>query len=277
VIPYVEDRRNILVVRLAAPVREDVATTLRYALERGIEAAFQLEDSELSSEALPDPDFRARMLFTESAEGGAGVLRRLQDEPGALAVAARAALRIAHFDPDTGKDLDRAEGASERCERGCYDCLLSYGNQLEHALVDRHAARDLLLTLAATRTAAAGSGISRDDQLSQLRVLCTSTLELRFVDWLAARELRLPDDAQVLVSPAYARPDFVYHRPDGEVAVFVDGPDHDCRNVAERDAAAEERLMDLGWSVLRVRYDDDWDDVARRRVSVFGEGRGGVG
>lgn len=168
VIPYVEDRRNVLVLRLAVPVSQEVATTLRYALERGIEAAFQLEDSELSSEALPDPDFRARMLFTESAEGGAGVLRRLQDEPAALAVAAREALRIAHFDPDTGKDLDRAEGASERCERGCYDCLLSYGNQLEHALVDRHAARDLLLTLAATTAAAAGSGESRDEQLTRL-------------------------------------------------------------------------------------------------------------
>ena len=41
-----------------------------------VEAEFQLEDSELSSEALPDNEGCGRMLFTESAEGGAGVLRR---------------------------------------------------------------------------------------------------------------------------------------------------------------------------------------------------------
>ena len=85
VIPYVEDRRNILVTRLAGPVSLETAITAAIALERGIEAAFQLEDSELSSEGLPDQDGRGRALFIESAEGGAGVLRRLVDDPGALA------------------------------------------------------------------------------------------------------------------------------------------------------------------------------------------------
>jgi hypothetical protein len=47
VIPYVDDTRNLLVLRLHEPVPVELATTLRYALERGIEAAFQLEDSEL--------------------------------------------------------------------------------------------------------------------------------------------------------------------------------------------------------------------------------------
>ena len=56
VIPYVEDRRNILVTRLSAAVSPETAVTAAIALERGIEAAFQLEDSELSSEGLPDPE-----------------------------------------------------------------------------------------------------------------------------------------------------------------------------------------------------------------------------
>ncbi|WP_344922625.1 MMPL family transporter, partial [Plantactinospora mayteni] len=38
VIPYVQDTRNILVLRLAEPVTSDTAITLQYALERGIEA-----------------------------------------------------------------------------------------------------------------------------------------------------------------------------------------------------------------------------------------------
>ena len=145
VIPYVEDRRNILIVRLARRVDETTATTLRYALERGVEAAFQLEDSELSSEALPDLDGRGRMLLTESAEGGAGVLRRLVTEPDALATIARTALEIAHFDPDTGDDLGHAPGRSERCERACYDCLLSYGNQYAPRPDRPPCVRDLLL------------------------------------------------------------------------------------------------------------------------------------
>ena len=45
-------------------------TTLSVALERGIEAAFELEDSELTAELLPPDDGpRRRMLFTEAAEG----------------------------------------------------------------------------------------------------------------------------------------------------------------------------------------------------------------
>ena len=92
VTPYVEDRRNVLVLRLTQSVPDEVAVTLRAALERAIEAEFQLEDSELDSKALPDLEDRGRMLLTEAAEGGAGVLGRLVAEPDALARVARRAL-----------------------------------------------------------------------------------------------------------------------------------------------------------------------------------------
>ena len=272
VIPYVEDRRNVAVLRLGEEVDDATATTLRYALERGIEAAFQLEDSELTSEELPDPDSQGRMLLTESAEGGAGILRRLHAEPDAVAVAAREALRIAHFDPSTGADLGHAEGAAERCERGCYDCLLSYANQLEHAFIDRHLARDWLLALASSTTGTAAPGVRRSNHLAWLRDQCT-TLERSFVDWLAERDHTLPDDAQVTVSEALARPDFVYRTPDGDIAVFLDGPQHDATAVQQRDHAAEDRLLDCGWSVVRVRHDDDWAAVVGDRPSIFGRGR----
>ncbi|MEV5704496.1 DEAD/DEAH box helicase [Actinoallomurus sp. NPDC052274] len=265
VIPYVEDRRNILVLTLAEPVPVEVATSLQYALERGIEAVFQLEDSELNSEPLPPdvgPD-RMRMLFIESAEGGAGVLRRLQAEPGELARVAREALRIAHFDPDTGADLG-GPLIRTRCERGCYDCLLSFGNQGVHHLIDRRTVRDLLLRLAAGR-------VRRKEEAEQLIEKADSRLEGELITWLSRRGYRLPTEQQVLVTEAVAQPDYVYRLPGAKVAVFVDGPAH-TGPVAARDAEAEERLIDAGWHVIRFRHDDDWLRVVQENRSIFGPG-----
>ena len=82
------------------------------------------------------------MLFTEAAEGGAGVLRLLQSEPARSRRVAATALDICHFDPDTAPTCGRGPGARDRpCARGCYDCLLTYGNQLDHAAIDRHSVR----------------------------------------------------------------------------------------------------------------------------------------
>lgn len=273
VIPYVEDTRNVVVFRLNEQVAPEVATSLRYALERGIEAAFQLEDSELSSEELPDLSSQGRVLFTESSEGGAGVLRRLQAERDALATAAREALRIAHFDPDTGDDLHHAEGARERCEKACYDCLLSYGNQFDHESIDRHAIKDLLMKFATASTVTGGAAESRQDQIDRLLAQCTSSLEELFIKTLAEGDYRLPDEAQVLLADQRVRPDFVFRSRDGSTAIFVDGPHHDGVAASERDAGAEDRLMDAGWSVLRFRYDGDWIGQVRERVDVFGDGR----
>ena len=275
VIPYVEDRRNVLVLRLTEPVTPTEETTLRYALERGIEATFQLEDSELSTEPLPDLDNRARMLLTESAEGGAGVLRRLIAEPDALARAARTALQIAHFDPDTGADLDHAEGARERCEHACYECLLAYGNQSWHSLIDRHTVRDLLMSIATGTVSAGAGGKTRSDQRKIIDNLADSELEKRFVQWLDVEGLRLPDRAQVTVADANARPDFVYDLATGPVAIFIDGPPHDTDHQQQLDEVASERLVDAGWSVVRVRHDDDWSAVVHRYSSVFGTRRTG--
>lgn len=273
VIPYVEDRRNILVVRLTDAVSDEVATTLRYALERGIEAAFQLEDSELVSEALPDDQHRGRMLFTESAEGGAGVLRRLQADPDALAVAARTALGIAHFDPDTGADLSQSEPARERCEKACYDCLLSYGNQFEHTMIDRHVIKDLLLRLARSRTHASASELPRAEHAERLLAHCDSELERTWLRMLVAGDFRLPDAAQPMLSDAGCQPDFLY-REEG-IAVFVDGPVHDRPERAADDSDVQDRLLEAGYGYIRFAHGADWLATMRLHPEVFGRGREG--
>jgi superfamily II DNA/RNA helicase/very-short-patch-repair endonuclease len=269
VIPYVEDRRNVLVLRLHEPLPEPVARTLMYALERGIETAFELEDSELTSELLPPDDGpRDRMLFTEAAEGGAGVLRLLQAEPTALATAAAQALALSHFDPD-GTDLGGPH-PDRPCALGCYECLLTYGNQLHHQAIDRHSVKDLLRRLASATARTTGRGESRTEQLARLASQADSTLEGRFVSWLKESGLRLPDEAQTYVAEARARSDYVYRLPGVNVAVFIDGPVHEHAVVAERDREAEERLLDLGWDVVRFSHDADWSAIVARFPRYFG-------
>lgn len=276
VIPFVEDRRNIVVLTLAEALPVDQAVSLMYALERGIEAAFELEDSELQSELLPSDREAtvARMLFMEAAEGGAGVLRLMQADPTALARAAATALEICHFAPD-GTDRGGPQPPDRRCAYGCYECLLTYGNQLHHGLINRHRARDLLLRFAAGRARPTGQGESRTEQLTRLAAGSESGLEKRFVAWLKERGLRLPDEPQVLVREALAKPDFVYRLPGANVAVFVDGPVHDYPRIAERDRDAEQRLFDAGWDVVRFPHDGDWAAIATRYARYFGSGATG--
>ncbi|HIY40738.1 MAG TPA: DUF1998 domain-containing protein, partial [Candidatus Nocardiopsis merdipullorum] len=267
VVPYVADRRNIAVLHLEEALPEETALSLMFALERGIEAAFELEDVELTSELLPpDEGPRDRMLFTEAAEGGAGVLRQLQSDPESLARAARVALTICHVDPDTGVDFDKA------CTRGCYDCLLTYGNQFDHRHIDRSLIRDLLLRLADSQTLPTGQGVSRTDQMKTLTFASDTDLERRFVTFLKEHGHRMPDQAQVLIEEVSARPDFVYRLPGAQVAVFVDGPVHKDPHVAQRDVEAEERLEDAGWEVVRISHDEDWATAVGRHEYVFGPG-----
>ena len=267
VIPYVEDRRNVLVTRLAGPVSLETAITAAIALERGIEAAFQLEDSELSSEGLPDQDRRGRALFIESAEGGAGVLRRLVDDPEALRKAARTALEIMHFDPDTGEEDNAALPDRERCVRACYDCLLSYANQSLHEMIDRHLVRDLMLRLTAAEVEHAYVQDKKSDQPERTGPTLPAqpdSPEGEFVAWLRAAGLREPDAVGEEVFGVC--PDLVYRLPDSNVAVFFADADHESHDV----------LRDEGWSVILIGPEDDWQQVAGRYPSVFGSRQEGT-
>ncbi|MFG1956941.1 DEAD/DEAH box helicase [Nonomuraea sp. NPDC049028] len=272
VIPYVEDRRNILVTRLA-PGRttgDDAAISFMYALERGIEAEFQLEDSELASELLPDDAHRGRALFIESSEGGAGVLRRMVMEKDGLAKAARRALDIAHFNPETGADEGGAING-ERCAKACYDCLLSYSNQGHHELIDRHLARDLLLSLAHAEVPAPPVA-KPQDTWEPVRHSAEPNDPLHaFVRWLEEWEHRAPDALSPELDGCGARPELVYDIATGQVAVFVDGPDN--ASQSGRDEDAEDELRDLGWSVVRVPYGGDYSQIVKRYPSVFGASR----
>jgi len=264
VVPYVEDRRNVCVLRWADSISDTAALTLQYAVERGIEAEFQLEDSELSSERLPDDHHRGRTLYVEAAEGGAGVLRRLYHEPEALARAARTALEILHVDPDTGLEKDDA------CVRGCYRCVLSYGNQLFHDAIDRRESVPVLrrLTAAVVEQREVEGERGPDRQAVETAVKQTGgALKGRarqLLTLIAERKLRLPDEIASTIEGATDPVDFVFRLPGQATVVVVDDPAFPPRESVDG-------LVFYGWNVVRVKVDDDFDQVLATHPSVFRE------
>ena len=273
--PFVEDTRNILIVRPQDSLPAAAAISLQYALKRGIEQEFQLEEAELAAEPLPDRNNRAAVLFYEAAEGGAGVLTRLASDPGAMQRVARGALEVCHYAPQADGRFDPAglEDREEGCEAGCYRCLLSYYNQPDHEHIDRRneAVLDLLCRLTrSTRKAAVsrpGGGIDA------LRNASTSSLEQAWLDFAQAGGRRLPDRAQHLLEAFRTRPDFAYD--DSRTLIYIDGPRHETETRKALDAAITRRLEDAGYTVVRFPADRSrWERIADEYAWVFGAAAG---
>ncbi|MER6971188.1 DEAD/DEAH box helicase [Nocardioides sp. NPDC000445] len=263
VIPFVQDRKNIAVLRWEDEISTSEALTLMYAVERGVEATYQLEDSELTSEPLPDnlavatksEVTRGRFLLVESAEGGAGVLRLLQSDPTALAAVARKALEIMHVDADTGKEADDA------CVRGCYRCLLTYGNQSHHESIDRRTAVRRLIRLASAVTApqastSNGQGASTGGSRSYPTPAEHVAQEL--AGFLAERQLRLPDRVDEEVHGQHA--DLIFDETKSVVIV----------ERADAPADISWELIADGWHVMRLTPDTDLETFVRENPSAFG-------
>ena len=269
VIPFVEDSRNCLLLQPLLDADAGQMASLQAALKRAIEREYQLEDNELAAEPLPDVDNRQQLLFYEAAEGGAGVLSHLVEDSEALRKVARAALEICHFDAE-GNDLGKAEGAGEDCEAACYDCLLSYGNQREHDILDRKSIVDWLLQLAKADVKPAAAAGSPDDLLTQLLAQCDSDLERKWLQHVATAALRLPDRAQHTIAACETRPDFIYERNGVFAAIYIDGPHHDYPERQARDRDQTERMENAGYSVIRFGYREDWDKKLSEHKYVFG-------
>ncbi len=289
IVPYVEDRRNILIVRphlQLGGLAPETLTTLQYAIKRGIEAVYQLEESELMAEPLPTRDNRQSILFFEAAEGGAGVLTRIATEPNALAAVAAHALEVMHFLPPTQgqpwqsqslvEELDHESNPT--CEAGCYRCLLSYYNQPDHTLIDRKDKEagglllDILCRLSAANTAQGTLGREPEQHDAELSRTAGSSLEQAWLAHVTENGYRKPDRGQHTIAAASSCADFFYD--DLHLAVFIDGPHHDTESQKKTDADINRRLDELGYLVVRFpKSTAAWPDIFKNNVDLFGPGR----
>ncbi|WP_041522648.1 DEAD/DEAH box helicase [Gilvimarinus agarilyticus] len=266
--PYVEDRRNVLIIRPSGYMDDSLITSLQYALKRGIEEEFQIEESELMAEPLPNRNERKAILFYESAEGGAGVLTRLLSDSKALARVAERALAICHYQLEKQGNY---QNANQDCEAGCYRCLLSYYNQMDHTLIDRGSPELLELLQALTGAHKVPSTESRNhgEHYEHLHTLSGSSLEQAFLQHLKQYGHHLPDDAQITIEKFQTRPDFIYRNHNA--VIYIDGPHHEFPQRQKVDAALSAQLEDSGLTVIRFsKEQSSWPARIAQYPDIFG-------
>ncbi len=273
--PFVEDTRNVLVLRPTIQMSEKAMVSLQYALKRGIEQEFQLEEAELAAEPLPDRDDLNAILLYEAAEGGAGVLTRLAGDSDALSRIARKALEVCHYRSLSGSwsGPDDLVNRDDDCEAGCYRCLLSYYNQPDHPHIDRQDPDmlDLLCRLTRAERQHLDHEMAAGDSHEELHNASTSSLEKEWLTFIESGGYRLPDRAQPYLEVYAARPDFAYAA--SQALIYVDGPHHESTRRESADEAIDRRLTDAGYTVVRFPADrSSWPAIAANYAWVFGPG-----
>ncbi len=266
IVPFVEDFRNVLIFSPQQELTQSAMATLQAALKRGIEQTFQIEDGELACEPLPTADSRQRFLFYEAAEGGAGVLTRLANEPQQIAAVAAQALELMHFSPPAADSLWDFEALSEQeiktpkgekiCEAGCYLCLLSYYNQPDHELINRQDSEVLKVLVALananvkTHTENANPSPSMDHDLDK-------TLN-QWLQFLHAKGYASPDSVQVPLMEGAAIADAQYKAT--RALVFLSPPDE----------AVRDYIQDRGYTLICFESASDWETTCQHYPQIFG-------
>jgi very-short-patch-repair endonuclease len=182
-------------------------------------------------------------------------------------------LEAAHFDAESGKDLEDQKESEKRCDTGCYQCLLNYSNQFDHEMIDRKQVVDLLLKLRDVTFDTSPTIMPRAEHLRMLKEKCESDLERFWLDFLVAGNYALPTDAQIWIEDCETRPDFVYHDRQFKCLIYVDGPPHDSPERQRLDKKQTNRLHNAGWEVIRFHHQDDWGKIVKQYSYLFGDGQ----
>ncbi len=231
--------------------------TLQYALKRAIESVFQVEPNEIGVVTIGDPE-SPNILLYEAAEGSLGILSQFVFDVDVFHKVVEQAIVLCRFD-----DPEYKGPAS-------YDDLLSYYNQREHKIIDRHLIKDALEKLrigALERQENPNFHSYEDHYLAMVRGLDqNSSTEHHFIDYLYHNGLRLPDAAQKRVDGLFVQPDF-YYEP--RIWVFCDGTPHDEAAVKADDEEKRQAIIARGDEVWVYYYKDNLAQKVAERPDIF--------
>ncbi|MBZ0264214.1 DEAD/DEAH box helicase [bacterium] len=231
--------------------------TLQHALKRAIESVFQVESSEIGVVAVGDPE-APNILIYEAAEGSLGILSQFVED-----------VEVFHKVIEEAKSLCRYED-EEYKGPASYDDLLSYYNQRDHKIIDRHLIQGALDKLSIATIEIQSNTGYRDYEEHYEAILRgldpNSSTELKFIEYLYKNGLRLPDEAQKRVEGIYVQPDF-YYEP--RIWVFCDGTPHDSPAVKADDETKRQAIMEKGDEVWVYYYRDNLEEIIAKRPDIF--------
>lgn len=231
--------------------------TLQYAIKRAIENTFQVESNEIGVVAIGDPK-SPNILIYEAAEGSLGILSQFVEN-----------IDVYHKVVDEAIALCRYDEAGYKGPAS-YDDLLSYFNQRDHKIIDRHAIKDALQKLKACTIEIQANKQHADYDAHYAAMLRgkdpSSSTEAKFLKHLFDNGLRLPDAAQKTVDGLFIQPDFYY---DSRIWVFCDGTPHDDPATQADDKVKRQELIARGDEVWVYYYKDDLPARIAERPDIF--------
>lgn len=231
--------------------------TLQHALKRAIETVFQVESREVGVVTVGDPE-APNILLYEASEGSLGILSQFVEDVTVFRKVVQEAIAICRYDDEGYKGP------------ASYNDLLSYYNQRDHKIIDRHLIKDALHKLLICRIEIQANPNYKgyeEHYRALLRAFDpSSTTELRFLEHLYENGLRLPDAAQKRVDGIYVQPDF-YYEP--RIWVFCDGTPHDEPAVKARDEEQRQAIIAKGDEVWVYYYKDNLAEKVAARPDIF--------
>jgi hypothetical protein len=215
--------------------------------------SFDLDAQELDSFLKPAGDGSGAytIVFYETSEGGAGSLRALVDD-NRLRQVVDEAKTVIHGDRKTG------------CEKACYECLMTFYNQQEHALLNRTLIQTWLEEMSEITLAEVDTEGSSDSEFEELLELCESSFERDVLTELRDRGYQLPSAAQETIyddDEPIAEADFYYNLDPQPLLIFVDGSPHELDHIKRADREKRRRLRELGYRIIAITHMDDVEQI----------------
>lgn len=240
--------------------------SLSYALKRGIERLFQVEENEIGVSVMGKKEC-PNILIYEASEGCLGILSQLIQEPQKLKELFIESYRCLHFDLDTNEETELGKSLP----KASYQDLLSYYNQRDHEILNRYEIKEVIENLIQSDLVATPKTIDREthfDFLNQTINFNNDQAEL-LLKYLHKNNLTLPEKVNFKINDFDVIIDLGYNTDQGPVLVFCDGSIHDDEMVKLGDEHKRKLLRDAGYDIIVWHFTEPIENLVVRRKDIF--------